>query len=142
MRKPESWIREIQRVLGTHEFGPNLNMMISFVLLDDGNEDKAHFLVAKVLLLFRMEVRGSKEEGEFAYAQYIKCSPPPHHVDKVLVCVNLQWSTEDDTDLKLVKSSCVSGEYSWKSGECFKVETFFSIKSPARVGRQNLPSSH
>lgn len=75
------------------------------VLLECGSEEKSKLWMAKVLLWCRRNVSGGNEEVEFALVQYMECSPPLDNVDKVLRCVSLQWSTNDDTDDTLAERS-------------------------------------
>lgn len=68
-----------------------------FVSLEGGSEEKAKHWVMEVLLWSRMEVRKNKEEAEFAFVQYMKCSLSRANVDKVLGYASLLWRTDDDT---------------------------------------------
>lgn len=65
--------------------------------------------MAKFLLWFKTEVRGSKEKGEFALVQYIECSPAPDNVGDVLGCVSLRGSTDDNTDQHWLKDLVILG---------------------------------
>lgn len=56
-----------------------------------------------VFLLFRMEVRRNKEEGEVAFVQYMECSPLRDILNKVLGRVSLRWTADDDTDHTFAK---------------------------------------
>lgn len=73
-----------------HEFGPGQNMRSILVLSKCGSEEEAKHWVETVLLFSSLEVRGTEEEGIFAFFQYIKRSPPRENVDKEMGCVSLR----------------------------------------------------
>lgn len=68
---------------------------IGLALLEGGSEQKAKLCVAKFFLLFKMEVRGSEEELEFALVQNTENGLPRDDVDKGLGSACQQWSTDD-----------------------------------------------
>lgn len=73
-------------------------------------------------------MRGNKERGEFAIMPYMECSLPRDSLNKLVGCVSLPWSTDNDTDHSLAETSCISGEDSFKAEEWFGVGPFCSIK--------------
>lgn len=73
-------------------------------------------------------MRGTEEEAEFAFVQYRECSPPIDNVDKVMRCLNLQWSIEDDTNNTTVERSCICGEDFLRAWALLGIDPFCSTK--------------
>lgn len=77
-------------------------MINIFILLEGESEEEDKLWVAKILLFFRVKVRGTKEERKCPFLKYMECIPPCYNVDKVLGCTSLRWSTNNDRDHSLM----------------------------------------
>lgn len=92
-------------------------MKNSFVLLDGGDEENKKLRVAKVLLLFLMQVKGWEDGREFVFVQYMDFSPRRDNMDRLLGCVSVPWSTDDGSDPTLRTIGFGSGEKPLRAGE-------------------------
>lgn len=60
-------LRKVQGVFGRSKFGPIRNFKNRLVLLDSGNQKNTKLWVAKVLLLFRMQVKQWEDEKNLLF---------------------------------------------------------------------------
>lgn len=64
--------REVQRIFAAEDFRANNQWKNSFVRLSSGGQDGKRFWVAKVLLMYRLQIPGGQEGRECAFLQYMK----------------------------------------------------------------------
>lgn len=72
--------------------------------------------MAKVSVLFRREGKGHEEVGKFPLVHFIEFSRPHDSMEKIVRCISLTWSNNDDKHPILSERSCTSGEDSLSVG--------------------------
>ena len=82
-----------QRIYGTTSFGPTKQSRFSYILLKDEQDGCHEVWVAQVWALFHVSIAGKREE--YAFVQYLECTPSLDNIDDELGCVCLRWATED-----------------------------------------------
>ena len=80
----------------------------------------------------------SKENREFAFIQYMQCTPPLDEIDLTLNCICLRWATVDEVDRTVETELSHSKVSSMEEGEWYGMEPFESIFGSVHVVRSNL----
>lgn len=129
--------RRVQRVFASDNFGTSGVCRNSYVLVSGGGYKGEGLWVAKVLLLFRMNLGGEEVGKEYAFLQYMEVSRPVDVIEETLNCVCLRWSTDDEVDY-----SCGGGRNGEKRGrlqvgEWFGIEELGTLKGCVNVIRSN-----
>lgn len=108
--------RRVQRVLVKNGFGSSDDRRNSFVLVIADEKDSGCLWVAKVVVLFKMIVRGSNESKEYSDLQYIIGLRLIDRLYKTLWCICLRWTTDDEMDHSLERGTSISKQASYSVG--------------------------
>lgn len=86
----------MKKYLGTNKLGLSGIMRNNVVLVKGESEKKTEQFVAKFSQLFWMQVKGNREKSHFELGQYMECSQRKDKVEKLLQCIALRGSTDND----------------------------------------------
>lgn len=124
------------RIFATESFGSNETPKYSFVCMKGGSTEHPEYYFAKVILLLRIDFHNGQQQAEYAFVQYMKCTPPKDIIDKGLGCVCLRFETEDEIDYSL--KPLPKEEDTITAGEWFGLEPVESIFGAIHVLRSNM----
>lgn len=127
-----------QRIFATATFGPSKKKRHSFVLIKGGDADSPVYYIAKVLLLFRMNISNIMTNKEMAFVQYMEFTPPIDNVDDILNCLCLRWSTSDEIDYTQPGAENKPVHNILETGEWYDIIDFNTICSSVHVLRSNF----
>lgn len=74
----------IQRVFKCEEFGRNMAIKFSLVVIEEKVEDISVLWIAKILLSFSIKEQADRSEKKFAFFQYMNCTRALVGIEKEL----------------------------------------------------------
>lgn len=86
IKEPVTYARKLHRLIATDSFCSSGDKNI-FMLVSGGGEEGVSQWVPEVLLLFRIDVRGSSESKEYSFLQFMKVTCLMYAVDETLQMV-------------------------------------------------------
>lgn len=98
IRETIKYVRRYHRVFVTDNFGSSGEKRKSIVLVAGGSKEGGASWVAKVLLSYRINVRGSIESQEYVFLEHVEKARPIDVVDETFECVCLGWRSDDGVD--------------------------------------------
>lgn len=124
--KPVKYVRRARRLFATDSFGSSVEKHNSLVLVSVRGKEGGGLWVAKVLLLFRINVTKRNENVTYSFLQYIEVKHRIYIVDDTLGFIHLWCSTNDELDHDLTEeANCLKQE----RGEWLNVESSQPIES-------------
>lgn len=129
--------RRVQGVFASDNFWTSGVSRNRYVLVT-GGEDKGEGLwVAKVLLLFRMNLGGEEVGKEYAFLQYMEVSRLVDVIEETLNFVCLRWSTDDEVDYSGSGGRNGQKRGLLQVGEWFEIVELETLKGCVNVIRSN-----
>lgn len=121
-------------------------MRNGFLLIAGDGKDGSMLMVARVLLLPRLNSQTDRCETDYVFLQCMESTPALDEVDKELCSLCLRWSTTDVEDKSAVGGEGLNDKTELNGVEWFEAETFSAIRGvmyvvPGRCGTSTLSTS-
>lgn len=107
------------------------------MLLFCGGEEGSGLWAGKVLLLFGITVRGSKESKEYTFLYYMKVTHLINMLDMILGCFCLRLSTDDEMDCISTRCKGISEQEGLSARERYRSARLKAPQGFVNVVREN-----